>query len=137
MNTEDVVFSDMIESLQMGVFRCAIGDAYPQFVFLNSRLKSLLGLPPNRSTNVEFFSIFADQKKAKTFFTQVLEDGSSRSELELKGRGRKKFWASVSAVIVRDKQGRNTYLDGTVDDISQRKNLEKESLESKELFKTV
>src|SRR5262245_41066168 len=134
MNKDDVVFNDLIENLQVGVFRCSIGNQ-PQFIYINSRLMSLLGLSHG---DVDFGSIFIDSKKFRAFYHQLMEEGSAKAvEFELKGRGRKKFWASISAVTARDKQGKNSYIDGSIEDISNRKNLEKESLESKELFKTV
>src|SRR6185295_6898696 len=120
MNTEDVVFNEMLENLQMGVFRCAIGNQ-PQFLYLNSRMISMLGLGQNK--NIAFASIFADSRQYKNLYHQLLNEGSVNAvELELKGRGRKQFLASVSAVTVKNKEGRNVYIDGTVDDVSLRRN---------------
>ncbi|HLF18285.1 MAG TPA: PAS domain S-box protein [Candidatus Omnitrophota bacterium] len=137
MNKSVLEFKDLIENLPLGVFRCTQGS-HPQFIFLNTRLKSLLGLSQSKDTKLTVPSIFVDGHSFKSFYQLLLNEGSLRGfETQLKGRGRNTIWASISAVVVKDKEGESQHIDGTIENISNRKDLEKESAESRELFKTI
>jgi PAS domain S-box-containing protein len=108
------------------------------FIYLNARLRNLLGLNISKTTKLQFSSVFVDGRQFKRFMDLINSEGCVRDmEAEIKGRGNKRFWASISAAVIKDRTGKLQYIDGSFEDISVRKSIEKESLQSKELFKTV
>jgi signal transduction histidine kinase len=63
----------------------------------------------------------------KTFNEKLLRERFARNEeLQLKKKDGTPFIGSVSAVVVKDKQGKPKYYDGVIEDITERKQAEKE-----------
>lgn len=62
-------------------------------------------------------------------FQQILEDQGSVSNFEseiYRHKTRERIWISESAILVRDAQGQPLYYQGTVQDITKRKEIEEE-----------
>ncbi len=60
------------------------------------------------------------------YIEKMLKDGAVRNkELQLQRKDGSLFIGSVSAVAVKDEQGKIKYFDGTIEDISERKQTEK------------
>jgi len=134
---DEIIYKDLIDHLRIGVFRSTVGRG-GKFIYFNSTLRSIFGLGDIDKTKLPFVDIFVEPQKFRLFNRQILEEGAVKNlEVKLKGKGGRVFWGAVTAVAIKEKRGKIKYIDGSIEDISLQKNLEKESLESKELFKTV
>ncbi len=128
---------DLLSNLKVGIFRVMPGQR-GKFLFVNPGLADFLGYTVKEllSSPTEIF--FADAKGFHTLLEKIKRVRSIRDEeVLLKRKDGHFMWCSVTATGVKDNKGRIRYIDGVIEDISFRKRVEKELMESKELFRVV
>ncbi|MCA9407968.1 MAG: PAS domain S-box protein [Candidatus Omnitrophica bacterium] len=133
---EEINFKEVVDRLQVGVFRCT-AQAKAKFVYANNNLLQILQYTQKELDKVTLDQVFADRKKYDAFMRWMI-DGRSimKYEIKLKGKNKKTFWSSISACPVLE-QEKVVFLDVILEDITIQKKFEKELIESKEMFQTV
>ncbi len=137
MINNDLKFKELIDNLKIGVFRCS-ADSDVKFLFVNFTFTEMFGYSPAAILRIPVSNFFEDQRKFQSLIKQTRLQGFVKDEeIRLKGKDKKPFWCSVSCVAVKEKKGIVRYFDVMVEDISTKKRVEKELIESKELFRVV
>lgn len=128
-------YKDWIDNLAVGVFRNMPGqagrilEANPAMIkmFEANSKKDLL------SRNIS--QLYKHPSKYKEISDKILKDSTIKNEeVQLKTLKGTSFWASVTAVLSRDREG-NIFFDGIIEDISERKRIEKALKDSKEQYR--
>ncbi|MGD0781490.1 MAG: PAS domain S-box protein [Candidatus Aminicenantales bacterium] len=125
-------FRDLTDSLDVGIYRSVPGDG-GRFVESNQAHIKMLGwssLEELRGLRiVDVYESPADRRA----FLDILETLGfvHHREIRLRRRNGDLFTASISAVAVRDADGRLAAIDGIVEDVSERKKAD-EDLETRE-----
>jgi PAS domain S-box-containing protein len=120
-------------NVNVSVFRNSPGPN-GRFIEVNPEILKMFGYESKK----EFFKLnvsdlYQNPEERKKFSEKMLRDGSVKNEeLQLKKKDGTPITCSVSAVAVKDEKGRARYFDGIIEDITERKRVEKEIKESRE-----
>jgi PAS domain S-box-containing protein len=137
MTTAKVDYQNLIDGLNIGVFRSTIGS-HAKFVFINKFLRDLLGLTGQNIESLSVADFFTEERKLQLFYRKAHQENKiNKFEVRLKGHGKKSFTCFLSGHVVCEQDGKPKWLDVVVDDISDQKRYEKDLIESKEMFQTV
>jgi PAS domain S-box-containing protein len=119
-------YRELFENATEGIFRSGpdgrILSANPAFV-------RLLGYPDERQmmqdVNEDGFQHYVDSRRPAEFRRQIAESGRlTNFESEVVRRNGERIWVSENARVVRDASGKILWYEGTVQDITQRKQAE-------------
>jgi len=133
----NIDFKHLVNNLQAGVYRSTPG-VRAKLLYANLTMCTMFGINEEEVSKVAVKELFVDQRKFQFFNTKIREDGVIQNfELRLKSKKKKPFWCSISGVAVQDKAGKFKEFDVIIQDISLRKEVERELIESKELFQTI
>ena len=128
-------YKDWIDNLAVGVFRNTPGHA-GHILEANPAMIKMFEAGSKRellSHNVS--ELYKDPHKRKEISDKILKDGMVKNEeIQLKTLRGRVFWASVTAILRRDEEG-NMCFDGIVEDISERKRIEKALRDSEEQYR--
>jgi PAS domain S-box-containing protein len=124
-------YEDLINNLNIGVYRRMLDgrliEANPATVGMfeaGSREEFA------KHNAIDFYK---DKNKFKEVTSKLFKNGFIKNEeLELLTTKGRLFWCSLSAVTKKDKDD-NTYIDGIVEDISERKKLEEQLMHSQKM----
>jgi len=131
-------YHTLVENLNIAVFRNST-DPKGHFINLNSAHARILGYDSvEELRSVNLCDLYADPEER----TQVLKEIRANSfirnrETRLRRKDGKLIWASISARAKRDEAGNILWLDGVMEDITDRKTTEQAILESREYLNTI
>ncbi len=120
-----------LENLPIGLYRNTPGPQ-GRFIMVNTALARLHGF----DSVEEFFSrnvldLYVDPAQRKEISAELVEKGFvSDKEVMLKRKDGTFIWGSITARAIRDHDGKVVYFDGTVIDITDRKQAEAELRET-------
>jgi len=125
-------FRDLTDSLDVGIYRSVPGDG-GRFVESNEAHIKMLGYSSlEELRNLRVVDVYESSPERREFLDALETLGFVRHrEICLRRRNGNLFIASVSAVAIRDSEGRLAAIDGIVEDVSERKKAE-EALETRE-----
>jgi len=130
-------FQELIGNLKVGVYRSSAGPQ-GKFLFANSAISKIFGYPHQEIFKIPIRNIYENLKQRKIFIEKLSQYGYVTDEiLRLKKKNGTPVWCSVTAVAVRDEKKRVKWIDGLLEDVGHQKRVERELLESKELFHVV
>lgn len=133
----EVNYDELINNLKVGVYRSTPGPK-GQFLFVNPALIEILGYTRKELLKVYVPAIYENPAQRLFFCDKIRRQGYVRNEeIRLKKKSGTPIWCSVTAFAVKDKKGKIQWFDGIIEDISARRRVERELLESKELFRVV
>ncbi len=114
-------------NVPVGIFRTA-ADRRGTVRSANPALARLLGFEsPEEMLQASFASFAADKKESSALRSRLLKAGRVDGvELRLARRDGSRFWARISATLVRGPMGEPLYIDGMVEDVSEQKRLQEE-----------
>jgi PAS domain S-box-containing protein len=131
-------YRTLTNNLNVGIYRNTVGSK-GKFIEANPAIVKLFGYDSREEfirTNVS--DLYKNPDDRKKFNAKMLQNGAVLNEEEqLKKKDGKLFIASISAVSVKDEKGEVQYYDGIVEDITERKHMEKALRESEEKYRTV
>lgn len=115
-------YEDLINRLHVGIFRHTVDG---HFIEVNQAGISIAEADSKEEFMKHTVSDFFQEKgHYQEIVNRVLETGFMRDiEIELQTLKGRRFWASISVVVKKDRKG-NIYLDGIVEDITEKKRLE-------------
>jgi len=136
----NIDFKHLVDNLKAGIYRSTPG-ARAKLLYANATMCEMFGINEKNLAEVYVKDFFVDQRAFQSFNKRMKEEGTVKNlELRLKGDKKKVFWCSISGVAVKDKKnkkGKVNEFDIIIHDISLRKAVENELIESKELFQTI
>ena len=118
-------YRTLTNNLNVGVYRNTAGPK-GRFIEANPAIVQLFGY----ESREEFFEasvsdLYQNPDDRKKFNKKIMQKGAVRNEvLQLQRKDGTSFTGSVSAVAVKDEDGRIKFFDGIFEDISERVNLE-------------
>jgi len=123
-----------IESLPTGLYRKAPGPE-GEVLAANQAIAAIFGY---ESVEVllgrVFVDLWMDPSEAADFCREVLTcDRAVGREVLLRRENGTSFWAAVTAMSVRDEGGRIQYVNGLIEDITERKSLENQLAQAQKL----
>jgi len=128
---------DLIDNLRVGIYRITPGIK-SHFLFVNPAFAEIFGLKLKDVFKKKTADFFESIRQWRLLNDKILRQGNIKNEEVI---SRKKdgtaIWCSLTVTAVKDKQGRVKWFDGLLEDISTHKQVERELLESKELFRLV
>jgi PAS domain S-box-containing protein len=81
---------------------------------------------------------YRDPQKAKTFRNLLLENGKVEEfEAQMITKDGKNLWCSTNARLICDQNNNPKYIEGTIRDITKRKNAEKKLKETNKMFQSI
>ncbi len=137
MSQLDLPYKDIIDNLQVGVYR---SSAVPngRFLFANKYFTRMLGYSPAELLNISVVDVFGDPERYEFIISQVSQHGSvNNQEVILKHKDRRSVLCSVSVSAVYGRKRQIEFFDTVIEDVAVQKSVEKELSESKELFRIV
>lgn len=131
-------YKSLTDNLNVGVYRNTTGPK-GRFIEANPAIVKMFGY----ATREEFCKanvsdLYQDPAERAVFSDRLAREGIVRNvELRLKGKDNRKFIGSVSAVAVKDDEGNIQYYDGTIEDITERKQAHKALIRNEEWYRTL
>lgn len=125
-------YHEVQENMNIGVFRVTLeGD----IIYCNSALVKLFGMESALDligTNSR--ELFADAEDREQILNRLInsEEDSVISEKQLVRKDGSVFWGRLHIKVIKDANGDYLYRDGTIEDVSDQKLLEKSLMEAKE-----
>jgi len=128
---------DLIENLRIGIYRITPG-LKSQFLFVNPAFTDILGFSLKEIHKKKTSDLFETPRQWRILRDKICRQGYVKNEdVLLRKKDKSPIWCSLTISAVKDKQGLIKWLDGLLEDISVHKQVERELLESKELFRLV
>lgn len=118
-------FSAFMADLPVGLYRRHLGE-HGRFVSANQTLAKMLGYDSvEEFLKLEAAGVYLDVEDLREFSRRLLaEEKVAGVEMRLQKRDGKAIWGSFTARVVRNAQGQAEYVDGIMEDITNRKRTE-------------
>ena len=132
-------YRSIMENIPIGVYRSTAGPR-GAILMANSALLKVTGFDSEEEfKRVSLFDLYQNPAERLAFSEVLLAEGSvSGVELRLKKKDGTPFWGSVTGRVVRDQNGEVAFFDCTLEDITERKQMEEALRKSEEsLFITL
>ncbi|MBN2358552.1 MAG: PAS domain S-box protein [Deltaproteobacteria bacterium] len=119
-------YRSLVTNVNIGVYRNTPG---PQGRFLraNPAIVQMFGYGSEEEfLGIHVSDLYHDQAERQKFVGEILAAGSIKNrEIFLRRKDGSPFWGAVTARVVYGDQGEIKWLDGVIEDISERKRVEK------------
>lgn len=137
MESSQISHHNILDNLPTGVFRSS-AHGRGQILFANKAFAKMLGYPSAEITGLKARELFIDLERYEALIAHALEKGSvHHCEVLLKHKNRSPVACSISLSAVCLSKGQPEFFDAVVEDVSVRKEVDKELSESRELFRVV
>jgi two-component system, LuxR family, sensor kinase FixL len=119
-------YRTLVNNLNIGVFRTTI-DAEGKFISVNPALVELLGFDSEKEMrNHNVVDFYPDKEARFNFINEIVRTGIvTNKEVQLKKKNEDLFIVSITAKAKRESDGITKWIDGVMEDISERKVLER------------
>lgn|GEM_PF-3592761 len=127
LHVRDQEYRALVNNLPVGVYRNTTG-AEGRFLQANPALVAMLGFDSSDDfLKMKVSDLYQNREERIAFVKEISEKGAVRNkELRLAKKDGTPIWASVTAQVSRNDRGEVLWIDGIVDDITERKILESE-----------
>jgi len=128
----------LVQNVPIGVYRTTPG-AKGKFLIANPTCVKMFGFTSEEELKkIAVADVYVNPEQRKVFSDNFLAKGSvSGLELPLRKKDGTVFWASVTARVAYDENGKNPYFDWTIMDITARKKAEEALKESEERYRSL
>lgn len=118
-------YKSFLDNLPVGIFRSTTDG---KFISSNKRLRDMFGFSSvEELMSYPISNLYINQTKRDELINILKENGESHGkEVQLRRKDRSTFIASITERFVTDKDGKFLYFEGIIEDITERKNIEKE-----------
>jgi PAS domain S-box-containing protein len=128
----------LIDNLNVGVYRNT-PDLNGRFLKANPAIANIFGYESVRGfMQVPVSDLYLNPEDRKRFISEVIAKGHVRGkDLRLKKKDGTPFWASCTATAKYDADGRIRWIDGIIEDITQRRQAEQALRENEFKFRSL
>jgi PAS domain S-box-containing protein len=122
LHAQEYQFSTLLENLNVGVYRNT-GGPMGEFLQANSAIAQMFGYDSvNEFLKISVADLYLNPKERIDFIKDIRKNGFIKDkELYLKNKNGTPFWASCSAQAELDSNGKIKWMDGVIEDITERK----------------
>ena len=119
--------TNFMQNLPAGLFRTTPGPSGKR-IMVNPIIASMHGFDSiEEFMQTPVADNYADAAMRKIISDRLRQEGKlANVEIQMKKKNGELFWASLSAIAVRDPNGEIEYFDGVIEDITERKRAEEE-----------
>ena len=130
-------YRTLLDNVPIGAFRSTIGPKGGTFLSVNPALARMFSCSnPENMIKTRVSDCYQNNKDRKGFIASVSKEGSvSGYEVQLKRKDGSSFWGSLSARAVKDENNEIKYIDGVLEDITERKSIQEALRESEERYR--
>jgi two-component system cell cycle sensor histidine kinase/response regulator CckA len=119
-------FRTLVENIPVGMFRTT-SDLFGAFLMANPAFLRMFGFNSQEELDGQATQILADHRQIEILRDTLLTQGGvNRAEHQLKKRDGTLFWGALTLTAVYDAHGDVQWVDGIVEDITDRKQAEQE-----------
>ena len=120
-------YRTLVENLNVGVYR-STGSSHGQFIQANTAMVKIFGYDSAEEfIKIPASDLYQDPDDRKKYIEKIHEKGFVKEEeLKLKKKDGTPIWASLTASAQYDEKGDIKWINGVVDDITERKKAEEE-----------
>jgi len=131
-------YRTLLENLNVGIFRTRV-DSRDKLIHANIEMARMLGYDSvEELLTVPISASYSDPEYRNVFIDEIRENGFVRNmELTLKRKDGSEIIVRESACAVFDDEGGIKWIDGVIEDITRRKNIESALKASEEKLRTV
>lgn len=117
-------YRDLVENLPVGIYRNELQQP-GRFLMANPAVARIFGFESvEQLTRHTVDELYVDPDDRRRLLAGLRDHGQVAEQFRMKRRDGTEFWAAVTARAIADSQGRRRYLDGIIEDISDRKRTE-------------
>ncbi|HEU4763370.1 MAG TPA: PAS domain S-box protein [Gemmatimonadales bacterium] len=128
-------FHGLFDRLPIGVFRSRLDG---QVLDANPAMARILGFPDAEAvTRVRGHDVYVHPEERDQLVARARKDGEGVGEVRLRRQDGKLIWARVSLAIVTGHPTEGSLVEGTLEDITERREAEQELRASRDLLRTV
>jgi len=131
-------YRTLIQNLTVGVFRISF-DSQGYFIQVNNTLVELLGYSSAAElVRTPVMSIFSNPAERIPMMITIAEKGALRNqEMIFRRKNGDRFWGNCSFRAYKHGNGQVLWIDGIMEDITDRKRIEDELLAAEEKFRSL
>jgi PAS domain S-box-containing protein len=131
-------YHSLTENIPLGIYRNTPG-AKGKFIEVNKTFVDMFGFKDREAmlaANVS--SLYVSPGEREKYSDKILAKGSIKNEeLKLQRQDGSTFIGSSSASVVKDENGKVIHYDGYIEDVTERRELRDQLLESEEKFRSI
>ncbi|TET18438.1 MAG: PAS domain S-box protein [Candidatus Cloacimonadota bacterium] len=138
LQRSEVQYRTLQANIPVGLFRTT-ADTSGHIVSTNPALAEMFGYKdPEEMTTIRVADLYINQDDRNTFIEILKSKGEvSNYEVQFKRKDNSVFWGSLSARAIRDASGKIVYLDGILENITERKEAERALQRSEVQYRTL
>ncbi|MFC2100619.1 PAS domain S-box protein, partial [Bacteroidota bacterium] len=131
-------FKSITGNINVGIYRRKF-DESGKFITVNPAMAKIFGFKsPNDMTGSEVIDFYFHNKDKDNFKEKIENLGFVKNEkLTLKRKDGTTFIGSASAVVVYNNEGKTQYIDGVIEDITEKEKAAQALKESEEKFRSI
>ncbi|MFP4105511.1 MAG: PAS domain S-box protein [Phycisphaerae bacterium] len=131
-------YQALIDHLPVGVYRRQAGPT-GRLTMVNPAMARIFGYDsPDELRDCEIHSLYQDLTEAEEFWGRIQSQGSvGQFEMRLKRKDGAEIWAAVTSTLVSDADGNPMYIDGLLEDITERRQAQEALVASKQRLQYV
>ncbi|MBN1913228.1 MAG: PAS domain S-box protein, partial [Candidatus Omnitrophica bacterium] len=130
-------YRTLVDNVNIGVYRNTL-DAQGRFLKVNPAMSKIFGYSTEELMEIKVSQLYQDPQDRLRFVEKIKRAGFAKNEeLRLKKKDGTPIWASVTAKISLDDSGEPRWIDGVIDDVTERRQAEEEIRESEERFRAL
>ncbi len=138
LHTSEEKYRTLVENVNIGVYRNT-GGPHGRFLQANPAIVKMFGYESTEEFLKVFTSeLYQDQEDRKRFVEKIQEKGHVKDEqLRLQKKDGTPIWGSVTAKVQYHANGEIRWIDGVIEDITERKLAEEKLMHSLEALRSV
>ncbi len=129
-------YRSLLANIPIGVFRSTV-EQDGSFLSVNPVLARMFGFEnPEKMIDTKVIDCYRNIEDRQRFIRSIKREGSiSGFEIQFKRSDGSNFWGSLSSKAILDEEGSILYLDGILEDITERKSIQEALRESQEQYR--
>ncbi len=131
-------YRTLVNNVNVGVYR-NLGGPQGRFIKVNPAMARMFGYESvDEFLRINVSDLCQNSKERRLFVREIAQEGQVKNkELRLKKKDGTPLWASVSAQALYDADGRIKWIDGVIEDITERKQAEESLHRATRTLKTL
>ncbi len=130
-------YRTFLDNVPIGAFRSTVGPEGGMFISVNPAFVRMFSYDKAENMiKTRVSDCYQNKKDRNKFISNISHVGSvSGYEVQLKRKDGSNFWGSLSAKAVKDENNKVKFIDGVVEDITERKSIQEALRESEERYR--